>query len=136
MQKKLLIASLCASSLFSCHTHSSILTKTEHTTIKTDTLREVSLKIDTFLFHDSVFVNSEKIGDTVFLTKYKERTKYLTRLHSDTVYKVKNDTVIQKTTEKQQIVKKERDTTSFIILSLFSILNCALIFFAIKKSKK
>lgn len=98
--KKIGIITLLALLLCSCATRTKIeyvdreVVKYE-TKVQHDTLREN--------LHDSVFVSVEKRNDTVFSTKYIERTKYRDRIVEkyDTITK---DSIIVQT--KEEVVEK------------------------------
>lgn len=88
-----------------------------------DTLREHT--------HDSVNQSIETKGDTVFVTKYKERTKYVYRnVYSvDTVYE--DSIVTQVVTE--TVEKKYIPTFFWVAFIAASVIITAFIFFAVKK---
>lgn len=54
---------------------------------------EVRYKRDSVYLHDSVYVSEWHAGDTVYLTRYKERTLYRDKLRTDTVYVAKTDSI-------------------------------------------
>lgn len=54
----------------------------ESTTVRTDTVYQAKLRVDSVVFRDSVAVIQR--GDTVFMTKYRDRLRYSERI--DTVY--------------------------------------------------
>ena len=58
-------------------------------TIRTDTLYRTSLRVDSVIFRDSVAVIRR--GDTVYLTKYRDRFRYRERI--DTLYQSVTDSV-------------------------------------------
>lgn len=58
-------------------------------TIRTDTLYRTALRVDSVIFRDSVAVIQR--GDTVYLTKYRDRFRY--RECIDTVYQSATDSV-------------------------------------------
>lgn len=62
---------------------------TEHTVYNTDTVYEAVLRVDSVIQRDSVAVVQK--GDTVLITKYRDR--YRVKERTDTVYKAKTDSV-------------------------------------------
>lgn len=54
---------------------------------------EVRYKRDSVFLHDSVYVSEWYRGDTVFITKYKEKTLYRDKLRTDTVYITRTDSI-------------------------------------------
>lgn len=61
----------------------------EHIVTRTDTLREYRLRVDSVILRDSVSLIQR--GDTVLLTKYRDRFRYIDR--TDTVYQAVTDSV-------------------------------------------
>lgn len=61
----------------------------ENTVMRTDTVYSAKLRVDSVIFRDSVAVIQK--GDTVFLTRYRDR--YRVREHTDTVYQSVIDSV-------------------------------------------
>lgn len=82
MAVSVLLTSLC-----SCTRK--IYVPVENTIMRTDTVYSSKLRVDSVIFHDSVAVIQK--GDTVFLTKYRDR--YRVREHTDTVYRSVTDSV-------------------------------------------
>ena len=62
---------------------------TEHIVYSTDTVYEAVLRVDSVIQRDSVAVVQK--GDTVLITKYRDR--YRVKERTDTVYKAKTDSV-------------------------------------------
>lgn len=62
---------------------------TEHIVYNTDTVYEAVLRVDSVIQRDSVAVVQK--GDTVLITKYRDR--YRVKERTDTVYKAKTDSV-------------------------------------------
>lgn len=54
---------------------------------KTDTLYNASLRVDTFRIHDSVYVETYTMGDTVYKTRVEWRWRDRISCRADTVYK-------------------------------------------------
>lgn len=61
----------------------------EDTVTRTDTVYSAKFRVDSVIFRDSITVMTK--GDTVFLTKYRDR--FRVRLITDTVYKTRYDSV-------------------------------------------
>ncbi len=62
---------------------------TERTAIRTDTVYSAKLRVDSVIFRDSISVVQK--GDTVTITKYRDRIKV--RERTDTVYQAVTDSV-------------------------------------------
>ena len=62
---------------------------TEHIVYSTDTVYEAVLRVDSVIQRDSVAVVQK--GDTVLITRYRDR--YRVKERTDTVYKAKTDSV-------------------------------------------
>ena len=82
MAVSVLLTSLC-----SCTRK--IYVPVENTVMRTDTVYSAKLRVDSVIFRDSVAVIQK--GDTVFLTRYRDR--YRVREHTDTVYQSVIDSV-------------------------------------------
>lgn len=54
---------------------------------KTDTLYKARLRIDSFRIHDSVYVETRTMGDTVYKTRVEWRWRDRISCRADTVYK-------------------------------------------------
>ncbi len=61
----------------------------ESTAVRTDTVYQAQVRVDSVVFRDSVAV--VQIGDTVYKTKYRDRFRYSERI--DTVYQAVVDSV-------------------------------------------
>lgn len=59
----------------------------------TDTLRTIQLQKDSVYLRDSVYVTRELRGDTLYMTIQKVKYEYRDRLHVDTAYISKTDSV-------------------------------------------
>lgn len=108
----------------------------EKTVYHTDTLRLSQLRVDSVVLHDSVVVAQR--GDTVFMTKYRDRYRY--RLRTDTLYKAVVDTArieipipVEKPLTRWQKVKQ--DVGGMAIGGLL-IAICILVIWLIKKFRK
>ncbi len=76
----LLIIALC-----SCTTSKPVIV--ERVVNKTDTLYNASWRVDTFRIHDSVYVETYSMGDTVYKTRVEWRWRDRISSRADTVYK-------------------------------------------------
>lgn len=54
---------------------------------KTDTLYKTNYKADTFRVHDSIYVESYAVGDTIYKTKNVYKWRDRVRVKTDTIYK-------------------------------------------------
>lgn len=54
---------------------------------KTDTLYKTNYRTDTFRVHDSIYVESYMIGDTIYKTKNVYRWRDMVSIKTDTIYK-------------------------------------------------
>lgn len=98
---------LCAAALSGCSPRVEYV-PVERTVTRTDTVYSAKVRVDSVIFRDSVAVVQK--GDTVFLTKWRDRLTY--RERTDTVYQAKTDSVrvpypVEKT------VYKERELTAW-----------------------
>lgn len=59
----------------------------ERVTNKTDTLYKTNYKADTFRVHDSVYVESYIVGDTIYKTKNVYKWRDRVSIKTDTIYK-------------------------------------------------
>lgn len=100
------------------------------TLIRHDTVRSIVQQQDSVTIRDSVYVTERQRGDTVFLTTYKEATRYRERVVHDTAYKhiftkdtvyiVRADTVLSKHTE----ARTRSPTTKYKLLFMAIIVVC------------
>lgn len=98
---------LCAAALSGCSPKVEYV-PVERTVTRTDTCFYAKLRVDSVLVRDSVAVIHK--GDTVFMTKWRDRIKV--RERTDTVYRAKTDSVrvpypVEKT------VYRERELTAW-----------------------
>ncbi len=84
----LVVVLLCA--LFSGCTTTKYVTVPE---VHTDTVWQNHTKLDSIYVHDSIMVSQWQQGDTVYLTRDRWHTQYVTRERTDTVYKSRTDSV-------------------------------------------
>lgn len=68
-------------------------TATREHSASRDTLLRYVTRIDTFLTRDSIFTDRYAKGDTIFITKYRERTHTRIQLRTDTLYRMHRDTL-------------------------------------------
>lgn len=119
-----------------CSCAREIYVPVETVTHHTDTLRLTTLRVDSVFQRDSVSLIQR--GDTVFLTKYRDRFRYRDRI--DTVYKATVDTarisvpypVERKLTKWQQT---KQDVGGMAIGGLV-IAVCVVVIWLIKKFRK
>lgn len=83
----LILVVMLALALTSCT--KTVYVPTEHTVYNTDTVYEAVLRVDSVIQRDSIAVIQK--GDTVLITKYRDR--YRVKQRTDTVYKAKTDSV-------------------------------------------
>lgn len=83
----LILVVMLALALTSCT--KTVYVPTEHTVYNTDTVYEAVLRVDSVIQRDSIAVIQK--GDTVLITKYRDR--YRVKERTDTVYKAKTDSV-------------------------------------------
>lgn len=83
----LILVVMLALALTSCT--KTVYVPMEHTVYNTDTVYEAVLRVDSVIQRDSVAVVQK--GDTVLITKYRDR--YRVKQRTDTVYKAKTDSV-------------------------------------------
>lgn len=108
----------------------------QHTVVRTDTLRQTALRVDSVFRHDSVAVYVS--GDTVRITQWRDR--YRVKMLTDTLYKSVSDTVrvcepypVEKKLTKWQQAKMELGGLAFALL--FAALCVAVVWLA-KKFRK
>ncbi len=78
------VMTLLASLMGSCKT-----VERENIVTKTDTVRIYSQHKDSVVYRDSVFVHLYERGDTVYHVTERWNVQYRDRIHTDTVYKVR-----------------------------------------------
>lgn len=61
----------------------------ESVVVKSDTLHHYTERRDSVVYRDSVFVHLYESGDTVYHIKERWNVEYRDRIHTDTVYKVR-----------------------------------------------
>ena len=134
MTRYAILLALCAALLYGCRTVEYV--PVQHTVVRTDTLRQTALRVDSVFRHDSVAVYVS--GDTVRITQWRDR--YRVKMLTDTLYKSVSDTVrvrepypVEKKLTKWQQAKMELGGFAFALL--FAAL-CIAVVWLIKKFKK
>lgn len=100
----------------------------ENIVTKTDTVRIYSQHKDSVVFRDSVFVHLYERGDTVYSITERWNVQYRDRIHTDTVYKVRE--VAQQSKEVTE--KKEPWYDDFLTKVLLCLLAGVILVGAIK----
>lgn len=80
---------ICGIVTVCCSCTRKVYVPVEKAVTHTDTLYQAKLRVDSVIFRDSVAVIQK--GDTVFMTKWRDRFRYSERI--DTVYQVATDSV-------------------------------------------
>lgn len=135
MTRYAVLLALCAAALlYGCRTVEYV--PVERIVVRTDTLRQAALRVDSVFRHDSVAVYVS--GDTVRITQWRDR--YRVKMLTDTLYKSVSDTVrvcesypVEKKLTKWQQAKMELGGFAFALL--FAAL-CVAVVWLIKKFKK
>lgn len=94
---------------------------------------QVRCERDSIFLHDSVYVSEKVKGDTVYITRYRERTLYRDRWRTDTLRIVRTDSI-----SVPYPVEKRVDVTpswAWYVL-LYAAIVTAIIVLFIKKSKR
>lgn len=127
----LAIALIC---VFACSCTRTIYEPIEKTVYHTDTLRLTNVRVDSIVQRDSVAVYVN--GDTIRITKYRDRLQYRDRI--DTIYKAKVDTArieipieIEKKLTRWEKVKM--DFGGMAIGGIFALLVGIAIFLFVKR---
>ena len=100
----------------------------ENIVIKNDTVRIYSQHKDSVVFRDSVFVHLYEKGDTIYHVTERWNVQYRDRIHTDTVYKVRE--VAQQSKEVEE--KKEAWYDDFLTKVLLCLLAGVILVGAIK----
>ena len=110
---------------------------TEHIVYNTDTVYEAVLRIDSVIQRDSVAVVQK--GDTVLITKYRDRYRFKER--TDTVYKAKTDSVrvrepypVERELTKWEQVKM--DFGGMFLGGLIAVVVAAVIVWIVKRKRR
>lgn len=119
----ILAMTLLASLMGSCKT-----VERENIVTKTDTVRIYSQHKDSVVYRDSVFVHLYEKGDTVYHVTERWNVEYRDRIHTDTVYKVRE--VAQQSKEVTE--KKEPWYDDFLTKVLLCLLAGVILIGAIK----
>lgn len=115
----------------------------ETVTSRTDTVYSAKLRVDSVIFRDSVAVIQK--GDTVLITKYRDRYKVRERV--DTLYQAKTDSVrvpypVERTVYKEkeltawQRAKMDFGGGAIAVLCIAAIAGAFLWFMRIKRRKQ
>lgn len=83
------IVIVCAMTLLASLMGSCKTVERENIVTKTDTVRIYSQHKDSVVYRDSVFVHLYERGDTVYQITERWNVEYRDRMHTDTVYKVR-----------------------------------------------
>lgn len=85
-----------------------------------DTITLYRQKTDSVVLHDSIYHEVVSRHDTVFDTKFIERTRWRDRVLRDSIYIAKHDTVPKPyaVERKKTIAEKMRDKTWYILLAI------------------
>ena len=100
----------------------------ESVVVKSDTLHHYTERRDSVVYRDSVFYHVYERGDTVYHIKERWNVEYRDRIHTDTVYKVRE--VAQQSKEVAE--KKEPWCDNFLNKVLLCLLAGAVLVGAIK----
>lgn len=131
----LIVVVMLALALTSCT--KTVYVPTEHTVYKTDTVYEAALRIDSVIQRDSVAVVQK--GDTVLITRYRDRYKVKER--TDTVYKAKTDSVRVREPYpvERELTKWEQTKMDFggmFLGGLIAVLVAAVIVWIVKRKRR
>lgn len=80
-----LLACALLTLLFGCSTPQPVVV--ERVVVKTDTLYKARTSADTFRLHDSIYVESYMVGDTIYKTKNVFKWRDRVSVKTDTIYK-------------------------------------------------
>lgn len=110
---------------------------TEHIVYSTDTVYEAALRIDSVIQRDSIAVIQK--GDTVLITKYRDR--YRVKQRTDTVYKAKVDSVYIREPYpiERKLTKWEQTKMDFggmFLGGLIAVLVAAVIVWIVKRKRR
>lgn len=96
-----------------------------------DTLHQLITTHDTLILRDSTAYSERQLGDTIFITSYRDRVTYRDRLRTDTVYRTRiqydtlyhtaRDTLTQTITQKPSLWHKTRETASLVLFLLLTL---------------
>lgn len=100
----------------------------ENIVTKTDTVRIYSQHKDSVVYRDSVFVHLYERGDTIYHVTERWNVQYRDRIHTDTVYKVREEAQ----QSKEAVEKKEPWYDSFLTRVLLCLL-AGIIFIGVVK---
>ena len=95
--------------------------------VKTDTLLNTMVKMDSIFQHDSIYIHEYTRGDTVYSVdvryKYRDRTKTI----HDTIYRSKTDSIyvpypVERELSRWEVTKIRMGTIAIYLLSAIAIL--------------
>lgn len=118
--------------LFGCKSSQPIdyASRADTTAIRHDTLFVLRHAFDTLRTHDSIYVREVQRGDTILITKFRDRWLYKVEVRHDTLYKAVGDTLRATEVEYKTVTKEvERDYTAWekVRLRWFTIILTCLI---------
>lgn len=102
--------------LTACKSAQPVATTTQADTLRSrhDTLLIFRATHDTLCLRDSVYIREVQRGDTVLITKFRDRTLYKTIAVHDTIYKSVGDTLQARNVEYKTVTQTvERDYTAW-----------------------
>lgn len=120
------IVIVCAMTLLASLMGSCKTVERENIVTKTDTVRIYSQHKDSVVYRDSVFVHLYERGDTVYHITERWNVEYRDRIHTDTVYKVRE--VAQQSKEVEE--KKEpwyQKAFPWLLVGVFATISLLLI---------
>lgn len=109
----------------------------ENTVTRTDTVYSAKVRVDSVIFRDSIAVMQK--GDTVLITKYRDRYRYSNR--TDTVYRTCTDSVqvsVQVPVERS-LTKWERTKMDFggmFLGGTVAAIICAVLVLIVKRKRR
>lgn len=111
----------------------------ENTVTRTDTVYSAKVRVDSVIFRDSVAVMQK--GDTVYMTKYRDRFRYRERI--DTVYKTCTDSVqvcVQVPVQvERRLTRWERTKMDFggmFLGGMVAAIICAVLVWIVKRKRR
>lgn len=128
--KKIIYFAACLTIVLICCTGCK---QTEYVEVPVETVRtEYVHKTDSFYQHDSIWTLIEKKGDTVFVDKYKEKFRYITK--TDTINKTDTITKVLHVTKVVEVNKLKKWQKILMLLGGgFLVSLITIIIYKIKK---
>lgn len=135
MKTRILIMAMVMLMLAGC-SPKTVYVPTERIVSRTDTVYSATLRVDSVLMHDSVAVIQR--GDTVYLTKYRDRFRYRERI--DTLYQSVTDSVEVRVPYpvERELTKWERtkmDFGGFVLGGLIAAVIVAVLAWIVKRKR-